>query len=126
MNQHAFGSSRRETLKSAAAFMILLAGLARGYAANEELNLGILGQAGIGGVKAKAFHSLGENVAALCDIDFRVLDKPGIEYPSARNYSDSQKMFEKRKLDGLILTVPSRNHAYVGVFAMKHGRHVYC
>ena len=126
MNQHTFGSTRREVLKSAAGFMILLAGPARGYAANEKLNLGIIGLAGIGGVNAKAFHSLGENIAALCDVDSRVLDKRGIEYPSSRKYSDFQKMFEKEKLDGVIVAAPVHNHAYVSVFAMKHGVHVYC
>jgi hypothetical protein len=49
--------------------MILPAGLARGYAANEKLNPGIIGLAGIGGVNAKAFRSLGENIAALYDVD---------------------------------------------------------
>jgi len=36
--------TRRESLtKTAAAFMILPAGLARGYAANDKLNIGVIG-----------------------------------------------------------------------------------
>lgn len=127
MNQHIPGSTRREALKSAAAaFMILPTGLARGCAANQRLNLGIIGLAGIGAVNAKAFHSHGENIAALCDVDSRVLDKLGIEYPSARKYTDFRKMFEKEKLDGVVVAVPDHNHAYISVYAIKHGVHVYC
>jgi predicted dehydrogenase len=120
------GTTRREALRSAATFMILPAGLARGYTANEKLNLGIIGLSGIGGVNAKAFHSLGENIAALCDVDSRILDKRGAEYPSARKYIDFRKMIEKEKLDGVIVAVPDHNHAYISVYAMKHGLHVYC
>lgn len=106
--------------------MILPSGLARGYAVNEKLNLGIIGIAGIGGVNAKAFHALGENIAALCDVDTKVLDKRGAEYPDARKYTDFRKMIEKEKLDGVIVAVPDHNHAYISVWAMKHGLHVYC
>ena len=35
--------TRRESLKRAATFMILPAGLASGYAANEKLNIGVIG-----------------------------------------------------------------------------------
>ena len=126
MIEPATGITRRQTVKSAAAFMILPAGLARGYAANEKLNLGIIGLAGIGGVNAKAFHTLGENIAALCDVDSRVLDKRGAEYPAARKYTDFRKMIGKEKLDGVIVAVPDHNHAYISVWAMKHGLHVYC
>ncbi len=51
--------SRRQALKTAATFMILPSGLARGYAANEKLNLGIIGLTGMGGVDAKTFADLG-------------------------------------------------------------------
>ena len=56
--------TRRQALKTAAAFTILPAGLARGYAANEKLNLGIIGLTGMGGVDARTFNGLGENIAA--------------------------------------------------------------
>ena len=75
--------TRRQSLKAAAAFTILPAGLVRGYAANQKLNLGIIGIAGIGGVNARTFHQLGQNIAALCDVDSTVLDKCGAEYPGA-------------------------------------------
>src|SRR5213593_2552318 len=57
--------TRRQALTTAATFMILPARLARGYASNEKLNLGIIGLAGMGGVDARTFSGLGENIAAL-------------------------------------------------------------
>lgn len=125
-NDSAGNISRRGVLKTAAAFTILPAGLARGYAANEKLNLGIIGLAGMGGVDAKTFHGLGENIAALCDVDSAILDKRGAQYPAARKYTDFRKMIEKEKLDGVIVAVPDHNHAYISVYAMRHGLHVYC
>jgi hypothetical protein len=124
--QNADGLTRRQSLKTAAAFMILPAGLARGYAANGKLNLGIIGVSGIGGVNAKTFKALGHNIAALCDVDSRILDKRGAEYPEAKRYSDFRKMIEREKLDGVIVATPDHTHTYISVWAMKHGLHVYC
>ena len=127
MSQMSSGSgiTRRQSLKSAA-FLILPAGLARGYTANEKLNLGIIGLAGMGAVDAKTFNALGENVAALCDVDSTVLDKRGAAYPDAKKYTDFRKMIEQEKLDGVIVATPDHNHAYISVYAMKRGLHVYC
>src|SRR5260370_36490223 len=101
--------------------MILPAGLARGYAANEKLNLGIIGLTGMGGVDAKTFNALGENIAALCDVDANILDKRGAEYPKARKYADFRKMIAKEKLDGVSVATPDHNHASIMVHTMKHG-----
>ena len=70
--------TRRQALTAAATFMILPSGLARGYAANEKLNLGIIGLTGMGGVDAKTFNGLGENIAALCDVDSTILATFGL------------------------------------------------
>jgi predicted dehydrogenase len=120
------GLTRRESLKRAAAFTILPAGLARGYQANQKLNIGVIGLAGMGRVDAKTFTDLGENIAALCDVDSNVLDKRGSEYPGARKYTDFRKMIEKEKLDGVVVATPDHNHAYISVCAMKRGLNVYC
>jgi predicted dehydrogenase len=121
--------TRRGALKTAAAasFMILPSGLARGYAANEKLNLGVVGLAGIGAMDAREFKKLGENIVALCDVDTTMLDKRvSEEHPQARKYTDFRKMIEKEKLDGVVVSTPDHLHAYISVFAMKRGLHVYC
>jgi hypothetical protein len=118
--------TRRAALKTAATFTILPTGLLRGYAANEKLNIGMIGLAGMGEVDLKTFAGLGENIVALCDVDSTVLDKRGEVYPKARKYSDFRKMIEKEKLDGVSIAVPDHSHCYCSVWAMKHGLHVYC
>ena len=118
--------TRRDSLKrTAAAFMILPAGLARGYAANEKMNIAVIGL-NRGRSDLKALSDLGENITALCDVDSHILDKVGEEYPKAHKYTDFRKMIESEKLDGVVVATPDHNHAYISVWAMKHGIHVYC
>ena len=129
MHQDDEGSriTRRESLKkAAAAFTILPAGLARGYAANEKLNLGIIGLAGMGAIDAKTLSGLGENISALCDVDSRYVEMRAPLYPKARKYTDFRKMIDAEKLDGVVVAVPDHMHAYISVWAMKHGLHTYC
>jgi hypothetical protein len=118
--------TRRAALKTAATFTILPTGLLRGYAANEKLNIGLIGLAGMGEVDLKTFAGLGENIVALCDVDSTVLDKRGEVYPKARKYSDLRKMIEKEKLDGVSIAVPDHSHCYCSVWAMKHGLTCMC
>lgn len=118
--------TRRDSLKrTAAAFLILPSGLARGYAANDKLNIGVIGL-NRGRDDTRALANLGENIAALCDVDSRVLDRVAANYPSAKKYTDFRKMMEAEKLDGVVVATPDHNHAYISVWAMKHGIHVYC
>jgi len=118
-------TTRREALQTAAAFMILPAGLARGYAANEKVDVGVIGL-GRGGAVARELAAAGQNVVALCDVDSVVIEKRGAPFPNARKYTDFRKMIEKEKLDGVVVATPDHSHAYLSVWAMKHGLNVYC
>ncbi len=118
-------TTRREALTRAATFMILPAGLARGYAANDKLNIGVIGL-GRGNADARELSSIGQNIAALCEVDSLILEKRAAAYPQARKYTDFRKMMEKEKLDGVVVATPDHSHAYISVWAMKHGVHVYC
>jgi predicted dehydrogenase len=106
--------------------MILPAGLARGYEANDKLNVGVIGLTGMGGADAEALTKAGENVAALCDVDSAMLEKRGAQYPKAAKYTDFRKMIEREKLDGVVVATPDHWHAYISVWAMRHGLNVYC
>jgi predicted dehydrogenase len=48
------------------------------------------------------------------------------DYPKAKKYTDFRKMIEKEKLDAVSVATPDHMHAYISVWAMKHGLHVYC
>ena len=119
--------TRRDCMKRVTqAFVILPAGLARGYGANEKLNVGIIGLAGQGARDARALDKAGANIAALCDVDSEMVDLRAAEYPKAVKYTDFRKMIEREKLDGVVVATPDHMHAYISVWAMKHGLHVYC
>ncbi|MCC6585276.1 MAG: Gfo/Idh/MocA family oxidoreductase [Bryobacterales bacterium] len=120
------GATRRDSLKTMGTFLILPSGLAKGYSANAKLNIGIIGITGIGRSNAKALSALGENICAICDVDTNTLEKRGAEYPKAKRYTDFRKMIAKEKLDGVVVATPDHSHAYISIWAMKHGLHVYC
>ena len=118
--------TRRDSLKkTAAALTISPASLARGYAANDKLNIGVIGL-NRGRSDTKALSDLGQNIAAICDVDSKLLDRVGSDYPQAKKYTDFRKMMEAEKLDGVVVATPDHLHAYISVWAMKHGIHVYC
>jgi len=120
--------TRRTLLKSAsaaAAMTVLPSGLARGYAANEKVNIGIIGAGGRGGSNLKGVS--GENIAALCDVDRGRLDSAAKRFPDARTYTDFRKLLdEEKKLDAVVVSTPDHNHAPASVRAMRRGLHCYC
>jgi len=120
-------STRRDCLRHAAgAFMILPSGLARGYAANERPNVGIIGLAGQGVRDARALEKGGANISALCDVDYEMVDLRAAEYPKAAKHTDFRRMIEREKLDGVVVATPDHTHACISAWAMKRGLHVYC
>jgi len=142
-NDAASRLTRRDALKAAAgAFMILPSGLARGYAANEKLNIGMIGLAGMGAIDLGFFsgrlvsaggfappgftNRASENIVALCDVDATYLETRGKEFPTAKRYTDFRKLIETEKLDAVSIAVPDHMHCYISVWAMKHGLNVYC
>jgi predicted dehydrogenase len=119
--------TRRDCLARAAApFLILPARLTRSYAANSTPAVGIIGLAGQGARDARALVAGGANIAALCDVDSEMVDLRAAEYPKAAKYTDFRRMIEREKLDGIVAATPDHSHAYISVWAMKHGLHVYC
>ncbi len=121
--------TRRDCLRSTAAAVtgltILPAGLARGYAANQKLNLGIIGAGGRGGANLRAMS--GENIAAVCDVDRRELGNASKRFPQAHTYKDFRELLTQEKtLDAVVVSTPDHCHAPASVMAMRLGLHCYC
>jgi predicted dehydrogenase len=125
--------TRRSYLKSAAAaaagLTILPAGLAHGFAANEKINIGIIGAGGrggdnLGGVSA---HKDAVNIAALCDVDRGHLNGAARRFPDAKKYADFRRLLDNEKsLDAVVVSTADHCHAPASVMAMKRGLHCYC
>lgn len=91
---------------------------------NEKLDIGIIGAGGKGGGEAK--NASGENVVALCDVDFVRAAATIKRFPRARIYTDYRVMLEKEKLDAVTVSTPDHHHFAASMIAMQLGKHVYC
>ena len=116
-------NSRRHFIKQTT-FTILTAGSARSYAANEKLNIGIIGvfnrgKANLNGVK-------NENITALCDVDSNFLSAQSRNFPKANQYADFRRMIDSENLDALVVSSPDHTHAVATSFGLNNGLHTYC
>ena len=120
--------TRRTFLKStaaAAAITIIPSGMARAYAANEKVNIGIIGAGGRGGANLKGVSS--QNIVALCDVDRGRLASAAKNHPNARTCTDFRKLLDEAgDLDAVVVSTPDHNHAPASVRAMRQGLHCYC
>lgn len=122
-------SSRRQFLKAAGAagvgFWIAPRLPAASKAANEKLNIGIIGAGGRGASNSGDVAS--ENIVALCDVDENNLGRASQRYPKARTYVDFRKLLDESKdLDAVVVSTTEHTHAFAVLPAIRLGKHVYC
>ena len=120
--------TRRELLKTgaaaAASFIIIPSGiLARGKSPNERLNIAVIGCGHRG--KPNVAEIKNENIVALCDVDERMIASMAARFPKAKTYIDWRKCLEQKDIDAVLVSVPDHSHAFINVWAMNRGLHVY-
>ncbi len=94
-------------------------------APSEKLNIAGVGIGGQGRWDLQQVN--GENIVALCDVDWGYAAGTFKEYPKAKQYRDYRVMFEKQKdIDAVVIGTPDHTHAVVSMMAIKLGKHVYC
>ena len=91
---------------------------------NDKLNIAIVGVAGRGGANLNGVK--GENIAALCDVNANNLAKAANKYPNAKTYTDWRKCVDQKDIDAVVCSTTDHTHAFVNVWAMNRGKHVYC
>ncbi len=102
--------------------------------ANETLNVGVIGFKGRGGSHISGMRALqqkekGVRIAALCDVDKKVLDA-GVQSFDKLNlgvagYTDLRKMLENKNLDVICIATPNHWHALAAIWAIQSGKDVY-
>src|ERR1043165_1206618 len=102
--------------------------MAFGYEANSKLNIAGIGVGGQGRGSLDAFHGMGNNLVALCDVDAKRAGDIYQKLPEAKRYQDFREMFDQmeKQIDAVLVATPDHTHAVAAVAAMKRGKHVYC
>ncbi|QEG42604.1 Gfo/Idh/MocA family protein [Roseimaritima ulvae] len=122
--------NRRTFLQAAGAtastFMILKAGSARTYAANEKLNIASIGAGGRAAGDIQAVAS--ENIVALCDVDQNRAARMFNQFPQAKQFKDYRVMLQEleSQIDAVIVGTPDHHHFPASMAAIRLGKHVYC
>jgi predicted dehydrogenase len=125
-------STRRAFLRNAAAggmgLLLLENGrAARSYAANERVNVAIVGVSGRGSWFSDTMPRI-SNVVALCDVNDRRAAPYYKAVPQAKTYYDFRKMLEEmdKQIDAVVVATPDNTHAVIAARAMRMGKGVYC
>jgi len=120
---------RRTFLKSSlgtgAGLVILKSGILRaGQSPNEKLNIAVIGVGGRGAGNLNSVKQ--ENIVALCDLNAKNLAKAAEQHPRAKTYEDWRRCLEQKDIDAVVCSTTDHTHAFVNVWAMNRGKHVYC
>jgi predicted dehydrogenase len=120
--------NRRAFLKHSAVLgagvTILKSGILRaGNSPNEKLNIAGIGVGGRGADDLNEVRR--ENIVALCDVNERNLAAAARKFPQAKTYTDWRKCLEQKDIDAVVCATTDHTHAFVNVWAMNRGKHVY-
>jgi predicted dehydrogenase len=120
---------RRTFLKGSAVagagMVILKSGILRaGQSPNEKLNIAVIGVGGRGGGNLNNVKD--ENIVALCDVNAKNLASAASRFPKAQTYVDWRKCLDQKNIDAVVCSTIDHTHAFVNVWAMNRGKHVYC
>jgi len=98
----------------------------RRIAPTERMNIAGIGGGGKGHSDI-VDASRGNNVVAICDVDFERASGVIKEFPKARKYKDFRKMLDEmgKSIDAVTISTPDHQHAVATMMAMKMGKHVY-
>ena len=98
----------------------------RKISANDKLNIAGIGVGGKGSSDVDGAAE-GNNIVALCDVDWARAAGTFKKYPNAKQYKDFREMLEKeyKNIDAVTISTPDHMHAPAAVAAMELGKHVY-
>ena len=93
---------------------------------SDKLNVASIGCGGKGGGDVGGVG--GENVVALCDVDWSRAKGSTKRHPKAKKFSDFRIMLQEmgQKIDAVTVSTPDHIHAPASMMAIKMGKHVFC
>ena len=92
---------------------------------SDKLNIAGIGVGGMG--RNNLRNMSGENIIALCDVDWDYAAKTFNDYPNAKKFKDWRDMFDNMgdSIDAVMVATPDHTHAGVTAHAITLGKHVY-
>ena len=121
--------NRRQFMKQssiAAGLTVVGPGAIRSYAANDKLNVAMVGASGKATVHVS--NAVNENIVALCDVDAGLIAsaRKRFNITGGKDFSDYREMFDKVKdIDAVFVTTPDHNHFPASMLAIAAGAGVY-
>ena len=93
---------------------------------NDTLNVACIGVGGMGRSDVRGME--GENIYALCDVDWKAAEDAFRSYPDAKRYKDFRQMLaeEGDNIDAVTVSTPDHAHAAAAMMALNMGKPVYC
>lgn len=93
---------------------------------SDKLNIAAIG-VGVGGKgKVNLENMVGQNIVALCDVDWDYAAPVFKTYPNAILYKDYREMLDNQKdIEAVVIATPDHSHYHPASMAMKMGKHVY-
>ena len=93
-------------------------------APSDKLNIAGIGIGGKGKVNLR--NMVGQNIVALCDVDWNYANPVFETYPNAIKYKDYREMLEKQTdIDAVVIATPDHTHALSAAASMELGKHTY-
>jgi predicted dehydrogenase len=123
--------SRRSFLKSTSltGAVVGLAGVApfgRVLGANGDVRVAVVGLNGRGESHIQAFSKMeGVRLAALCDVDLRVLERRAEKFAGIKKYQDVRQLLEDKEIDAISVATPNHWHSLITVWGCQAGKDVY-
>jgi predicted dehydrogenase len=98
--------------------------------ANEDIRVAVVGFNGRGGDHISSWEKIkGVRLAALCDVDSKVLDKRVTQSKdkgiTVEGYTDIRKLLANKDIDAISIATPNHWHALATVWALQAGKDVY-
>ena len=92
---------------------------------SDTLNIAGVGVGGMGRTNLR--NMAGENVIALCDVDWKYAANAFSDHPNAKRYKDFRKMMDEmgKDIDAVVISTPDHTHYVIAADAMRAGKHVY-
>jgi len=121
----------RRTFFFAATAAAVTASRSRAVAANDKVNVAVVGLGGRGRNHMTSYSKLPDaNIVALCDVNQTALEKGQAQVlkdtgKQPKGYADMKQVFDDKSIDAVSMPLPNHWHALATIWACQAGKDVY-